>query len=383
MLFLFVSYPIQQFCRFAAVVFFGSLGVSRVTKKRTFALLFFVVLFFTSFVWGLLLVLGETWAFPVPWFDIWTGPMMIPVIVFVVVVRVISTGDVVPMVSEAFVAPVQNDSEDGGATIDGNVKANDDSKVNNPLVPTLLKLETRGLSRDSKYRWIFCFSDGVTLPVIIIPLSAGLFKATSGFWQLGATSLLVVYRIFARWFVRKRSREWLRPSDAPRFILVNNIFLDCLYEFHCSMLFGSYDSAMTMMVPPIMGFLDNIWAMRGVYYETRPIIRDSKIMVIVLREFIELSSSFGALVIYPIVCKVHPQSFYLIDEVAPAASARSSVLQQDIQLERINVLEKENGELMKEKGVLMKETESYETKVSGLEERIAMLEGASKREKVE
>jgi len=103
------------------------------------------------------------------------------------------------------------------------------------------------------------------------------------------------------------------------------LIIDLVYEFHCALLFGAYDTAVSMMIPPVVDFLDNIWAIRKCVNEKSTLVREEYIVLIVAKEITELISSVGVLIIFPIIWSTNRLSFFLIDEISPQNFRRGMI----------------------------------------------------------
>ena len=245
--FLWVVYPMQQFLRFAgcAQVTCVFANDGRKMTKWNFAINMAVALLFTLFLWILLLFLSDNWAFPVPFFDVYTGPLCIPLIGATITALRNWIGNKEPSSvapEKADPPPLAQDAPDGAK----------------------LKLKLHGkLSDDSPYRHFFAVMDyGIPSCWVVIPLSSGLFQATSGYGQNAAVLGLAGARLGYRMLVKRTSEQWLRPDQRMCFLFLMGIVIDLMYEFHCALLFGAFDTTISMMIPPVVDLIDNIWVIR-------------------------------------------------------------------------------------------------------------------------
>lgn len=308
--FLWVVYPMQQFLRFAgcAQVTCVFANDGRKMTKWNFAINMAVALLFTLFLWILLLFLSDNWAFPVPFFDVYTGPLCIPLIGATITALGNWIGNKEPSSvapEKADPPPLAQDAPDGAK----------------------LKLKLHGkLSDDSPYRHFFAVMDyGIPSCWVVIPLSSGLFQATSGYGQNAAVLGLAGARLGYRMLVKRTSEQWLRPDQRMCFLFLMGIVIDLMYEFHCALLFGAFDTTISMMIPPVVDLIDNIWVIRKCVNEKNMLAREELIVTIVAREVVELVSSIGALILFPIIWTTERKSFFLIDEISPERFQRGMI----------------------------------------------------------
>jgi hypothetical protein len=314
--FLWVVYPLQQFLRFMGVlgstIAYGKCiihqnrhqnGWEKKMATRNFAINMGVAAMYTLILWALLLHLSSTWAFPVPFFDVYTGPLCVPLVTATAAVLLDRFGSG----GRSSVAPAPPPLAQ--AALDG------------------VKLKLHGkLADDSPYRMTLAFAaDGLPSFLVVIPLSSGLFHATSGYWQNVAVLGLAGVRLGYRLLARRNSEQWLQPDWRFFFIFFAGFCIDLVYEFHCALLFGSYDTAVSMMIPPVIDLLDNIWAIRKCVNEKNMLAREELIVLIVAKELTELISSIGALIIFPIIWSTNRRSFFLIDEISPQNFQRGMI----------------------------------------------------------
>ena len=399
--FLRVVYPLQQFLRCA-----GALGISLAYLKcvivqhgldsyvimMNFIINMGVAALYSLLLWALLLYMSSAWAFPVPFYDVYTGPIMFPLMTFTAAFlldRFFSGGlsSVAPtppplaqaapstkaspkLEDEHVVAAtdvkrgttdqaqfVDDESVVNGETVgaaEDVVDSNDDNDVEKGCVTRVddppneldcdgelleekiegshasldgVKLMLHGkIANDSHYRFFLAFfADGLSSSLVVIPLSSGLFHATSGYWQNVAVLGLSWVRLGYRWGMKRSSKRWLQPSVRFFFIFIAGFVIDLMYEFHCALLFGSYDSAVSMMIPPVVDLLDNIWEIRKCIKEKNMLAREELIVLIVAKELAELISSIGTLIIFPIIWSTNRRSFFLIDEIGPENFKRGMI----------------------------------------------------------
>ena len=139
--------------------------------------------------------------------------------------------------------------------------------------------------------------------------------------MLGLAGVRLGYRLL----VRLTSEQWLRPERRMCFVFLFGFVIDLMYEFHCALLFGSFDTTISMMIPPVVDLLDNIWVIRKCIKEKNVLAREELIVTIVAREVVELVSSIGALIIFPIIWSTERNSFFLIDEISPGRFQRGMI----------------------------------------------------------
>jgi hypothetical protein len=72
--------------------------------------------------------------------------------------------------------------------------------------------------------------NGLTTALILIPLSSGVFHATSGYMQNAAVLGLALIRIGYRWLIKLSANQWLPPHKRIVFVFLAGFMIDLLYE---------------------------------------------------------------------------------------------------------------------------------------------------------